>query len=694
MKARDGARALLLLAAWYAATGAVEARVLRVPGEFAQVQSALDSAGEGDVVEIAAGTYRVPAGGLSIRNNRRRFTVRAAPRAAVVLDGGGADPILEFRNTASGGLRPVVFQRLIFRNGLSSRDGVAGALTLSGAQAVFVRCQFRNNRAAAPSTGGGAVKVLAGSVATFRGGSFTGNSSPRRGGAITARDSTLRLDGVRLAGNRVNLPGHLPTASGGALFAVDSQVTIANSVVEGNEAAFAGGALFAFGNWRDPALGAAALLLVQRSTLRANRARLGGAVHAEDHALVTFQEVAFLDNEAEVGGALDGYRAEMEVRGSHMRGNRARGGAVAAGGAISLQSPDFADASTEQGAINRPVGRLTVEDSLLQGPADGAAANAGGCIFATGDGNRLEGKGGVAQDGGLAENRTVVRLRRVGLADCDVAGVAGGGASFGGGLRGSLVDLEMEDSLVVGCDALGEGAGGGGVALFGESHAVIRRTTFAADTARHWGGALWAAGSTIDVAASFFFSNVLSPGSLETLPTSRGAGVLTIPQLAAARPRDAAGSVADSVFSANDGLSIFDTDPKQGPVNHTRYHRNRFFSTRFGSRVYVDSLAAPGGLSPAQLNTLVVARGARASTDKSDGGNLTLGSAPTLGALLAVPPAGAPGEPAFLPLVFGWSGRAAVLAGTPLALHGGVLAAPAPGPQQLLVDGVVVAQTP
>jgi hypothetical protein len=692
---------LALLGALAASSAA--ARVLRVPGEFEQLQQALEAAGDGDVVELAAGIYPARPGGFLIRNNRRRLTVRAAAGAQVTLDGRGEESILEVRNDKPGGLRPVTFVRLVFANGASTKEGTSGGVTLRGAEATFVDCRFVGNIAASRSTGGGAAKVLDGSNVSFRGGSFEGNSSLRRGGAIVVRDARIELSGVRLVGNRVNLPGHSPTATGGAVYAFNAEVLVADTLFQDNQAAWVGGALYLFGRWRNPAAGPAAALEVQRSTFRGNRASPhgccpppgrtgGGAVHVEDHALARFHRAAFFDNQAEAGGALQGYRSTIEAYASQFHGNGAPPGTpVAVGGSISVDSQDFADPSTGQGAINRRPARLIVEASLLDGGGSGPAAHFGGCIAASGDGNRLKGEGGVGQNGGPAENRAVVRLRRTALHDCDVERLPAGGAGFGGGLHGRLVDLAIEDSVIVGSDALGEGAGGGGVALFEESLASIRGTTFAANSAERWGGALWVGGSTIDVAASGFFANVLSPGVAEPLTLSRGAAVFTIPQLDAERPRDAAGTVADSVLSANDGLPIWDVDPQSGPVNHTRYHRNQFFSPRFGSLVYVDSLAAPGGLSAAQLNALVVQRPGRPASDKSDGGNALLGSAPRRGALLALPEAGSPGDPAPETLVYAWSGASASLAGAALAARGGVLAAPGPGIHQLRVDGVATA---
>jgi hypothetical protein len=685
-----------LLAAVLLTGGAAQAAVLRVPRDYSTLERALDAARNGDVVELAAGTYPLRSGGLTIRNNQRQLTVRAAAGARVVFDGGGQSALLTFRNQSPRGSKPVVFERLVFQNGAAARDDEAGGVTLIGAHATFVDCSFLGNGTRATTGGGGALRATAGSVVTLRGGELSDNSSSRRGGAIEVRDSHLVLDGVRVLRNRTNLPGHSPTASGGALYVNGSHVVVTNSLFEANEAAWVGGAIYLFGTWQAPAKGPATTLEVRRSTFRANRtggapaATSGGAVHAEDHTRVRFHQVAFLDNEANAGGAVSSYRAEVELFASQLRGNRAVPGAgAAAGGAVFLISADFADNSTAGGTINRPPARLTAENTLFDGSGRGPLAQVGGCIDVAGDNPRLRGTGTVPAAGGVAANRAQVRLRRIVLHDCDVAGGSGAPA-LGGGMRANLVDLQLSDSLVVGSAAGGAEGGGGGIAILGESVATIRGTTFAANSAEQWGGGLFVAGSHLDLAGSSFVANSISPGVSELLTDSRGAALLTIPQLTAGRERNVTGAVSGSTFSANDGIAVWDVDPRLGPINEVRYDGNTFHGSRFGSLVYVDTLAAARGLSAAQLNGLTVLRPGRGGTDKSVVANGAVSAPPRLGALLALPEAGRPGEAPHRPLAFAWSGNSASLSGFGLGSRGGVVPVGV-GSYRLDVDGALVA---
>ena len=179
---------------------------------------------------------------------------------------------------------------------------------------------------------------------------------------------------------------------------------------------------------------------------------LGGVAHLEDHVTFEIRGSRLEENFADQGGALSSYRGRFEIHDSTLRGNAAdlteRTGQTAAGGAIFLTSADFADASTEFGAINRRNAELSMAHSLIQGRfgATTVAARQGGCLFANGDVNRMDGINGVAQDGTEADNRSPVELRDVIFADCDVERTTGPGR--GGAIMAILADLALEDSLI------------------------------------------------------------------------------------------------------------------------------------------------------------------------------------------------------------------------------------------------------
>src|SRR6185295_7801962 len=428
---------------------------------------------------------------------------------------------------------------------------------------------------------------------------------------MSVRSATVNVQGGSFTGNRTNLPGHNPNSFGGAIMVVDGTLRVSGVRFEGNQAGWVGGAIYAIGNWDK-----GSDVLVTRSSFIGNQAvadpccdnpdaSTGGALHAEDLTTLRVHQSLFLRNRADLGGAVNNYRAIVEIHGSVFQANQTtllkpEGGA---GGAIAALSADQADASTDFGAINRRPARLVITQSLLQGGSEVARApDSGGCILAGGDGLRVYGGGAVPPAGTLAENRATVELRGVVFSDCD-AEAAAGGTGIGGALVGDVIDLLVEDSMVLDSDARGPNAGGGGIALRQESNARIVRTTFARNSAQKMGGALLLNGSTALVDDCRFYSNDVA-GSFEALNDSRGAAIFSIPLLDPARFRNVGGVVSNSAFFENQGIPIWDVDPQSGPINDMRYNGNRFSSGFFGNLVYVDTFAAAGGASVDTLNFL------------------------------------------------------------------------------------------
>jgi hypothetical protein len=650
-------------------------KTIRVPKDAKDLQTAIRLVKDGDVIELAQGTYNAPGGGFSISNLNKAFTIRAAPGATVILDGKGAGKILTSKNR-----KRVTFERLVFQNGFGKNDVVAGAVTLTSAVARFVDCKFLNN-ASGLTTGGGAVRALAGSDATFVRSELRGNSSPVRGGAIDVISSTVTIEGGSFIENRTNLPGSKTNSTGGAVYVLDSTLRVSDARFERNQAGFVGGAVYAFGTWAEPANVPKSDLTVVRSTFLENVAccgrpdTQGGAFHVENQTTLRLQSSQFLVNRAQGGGAVNSYRATVEVTGSLFLGNQAiQGSTLGGGGAI------FATSNEAAGdLVNRRPAVVTIADSLLQGGTGQPTAHTGGCVLVGGDASRAYGENGIVQMGTVAENRARVEVRRSVLTDCDVQrfGTLGG---FGGALQVNLASFFMEDSMVVDSDSRGTGGGGGGVSVLGDTEATIFRTTFARNSAER-GGALNVGGSTILVSQSRFFGNDVRQGVRESLGESRGAALFTTPfrpDLKPERWRNVSGLVVDSIFSENIGLAVWDAEVSSGPVNEMRYNNNQFFETSFSDKVYVDARSAPFGLNVVGLNL----------TPRSDVDNTRLFSAPAVGTLRAAPAAVGTGAPASAVtfLHFAWSGRSATLNGQSLAARTGIVPA-GPGAHSLVVDG-------
>jgi len=678
--------------------------LLRVPQSVPTLGQALRQVGNGGIVELAAATYSAPAAGFKVSNAHKSFTIRAAPGAAVILDGGGQHPVFVLRNTARsrGGL--IVFQDLVFRNGGGGSPTTSPGVTVERGAARFVRCRFENNVGAAGADGGG-VKVRAGSDASFIGCRFTGNSSPIAGGAMMIDESNVQVLRGSFVGNRVNPPDHDPSSHGGAISVVDGTLRVSSALFQGNQAGWVGGAIYAIGTPNATPATPHTSVAIGTSTFLANVIAplpccpppgppTGGAIHVEDQTTLDVTSSRFVDNQAQFGGAIDGLGAVIDVAGSTFQGN---GGAVtgssqAVGGAICALA-----AGAPAGGQGSPPAGVTVADSLLQGShaGGGPAGNAGGCVLAIGDQQDLYGLGGHAAQGTLATDRLPVQISGTVFDACDVQQSPTAGGGTGGAVNGALVALTLDDSMVLDSDAAGNGSGGG-LFLAGESDARIARTIFAGNLADHAGGAVFAGDSNVEISGSSFIANQVGSGA-EPLDASRGAALYFIPSEGGqphAGTGDASGTVSQTTFSQNAGLPIWDVDfGGAGPVNTMQYDGNEVFSTTYGDKVYVDTFADPGrsGLDVGSLNALVIRRNGGPTTVKSTVSNQALADPPVAGSLKAMPPAGSPSSRSAPFLAYAWTGRAATLNGVPLPLHDGLIEGAAPGGYTLVVDGVAVA---
>jgi len=210
----------------------------------------------------------------------------------------------------------------------------------------------------------------------------------------------------------------------------------------------------------------------------------------------------------------------------------------------------------------------------------------------------------------------------------------------------------------------------------------------------------------VDVDSCTFIANDVSPGVAEDDATSRGAAMFSTVQ--AGKSLSVTGTVANSVFVDNVGLPIRDDDrllADGGYINDIRYNGNQFYNTTFGQKMYKDSIVQHWAMTTPELNSLVVDRDPDTvgncnpgsppeCTKKSQVANVTYGSEPTTGTLLAVPPSiideVANGDPATATVSFlgyAWSGSSATLNGQGLGSRIGIVEDVNIGTHTLRVDG-------
>jgi len=679
--------------------------VIGVPGDVATLQAAIEQVVDGGVIELAAGTYASPSGGWVINNRLKSFTIRAASGATVNLDGGSARDILRLINSSLSSARPVTFQNLIFQNGLSSTDGIGGALSIQRGEATFVGCTFQNNRNDS-NTGGGGLAIATGSIVYFDNCLWSGNSARTNGGGLAlATASTAFIHDSRFLNNRTNLANHVATAAGGGVHVTNSTLRVTNTRFEGNQAGYVGGGLYVLGSWQDPVGTPAADVTVANCTFINNQALRdasvnftapteGGGLHAEDQATLRVFNSRLVTNSANVGGGINAYRAIVEVSDSEFEGNRATGIGTGNGfgGAISLASNDVNDSSTNNGAINRRSASLAMHDSLIHGRFGSvtSVAQIAGAIYVGGDNNRQFGQGGVTQMGTLATNRATATLDNVAIYDCDVQETSGAsGTGNGGGIFADLGALTMTNSLVLKNDASAQFSYGGGIAML-KSSANLTNCTIAGNTAVSYGAGIFAQGSDLNINGGALVNNEISPGVSESATQSFGAAIFTAPDTGL--NLNMTGAVTNAVISSNIGLPLSEDDHQNGPINDVRYNGNQIYSTTFGTTVFNNPIS--GTRTVAQLNSLTISRSGAASTTKSQSANSAPGSAPLVGAILAVPPSILPNNangdsapPTTSYLAYAWSGGSASLDSSSVSGNAGLSAASGTGTHTLTVGG-------
>jgi hypothetical protein len=566
----------LLAAVLIFSTLDASAQVVVPVSTSAGFQQAINSASEGSVIELAAGTYNAPNGGFTLFNPSTGFTIRAAAGAVVTLNGGGTTDILRYTNSQ----RPIVFQGIAFLNGLSNTNFIGGGMTLDHAEAIFFACTFQNDVANGSITGGGGLWLNAAKV-SFQSCVFNANTSLNYGAALSALDSEVFINSSRFTGNVANPANHHANSAGGAINANGSLLRIANCRFDNNQAGLVAGAIYAYGPWKDPVSTPATRLIVSNSTFTGNMAirgpggpaqspAIGGAVFAEDQTTAQFFNCRFTNNSARLGGALASYRAIVEVVGCVFKDNQATGAAAdeSIGGAIISLSADNTDGSTNGGKINRRSSQLTVRDTLIQGTPGTNSAGRGGGIFASGDLAAAYGIPPFARNGSVESNRAVVNLTRVAFMNLNAFGDGAQGSGLGGAFQGDFASLTADNVIVSNCTASNYGGG----FRFGQNCAVtMTNSTIAQVTTANAGAGITMFSGSLNLTNCSFVQNQLTIGTLGTAITTGAQPASNIPAL------DVTGLITNCTFSNNGpGPALYDSEPfRSGPYNRVQYSANQ-----------------------------------------------------------------------------------------------------------------------
>jgi hypothetical protein len=210
--------------------------------DFTDPAAAVNAAVNGDIVEIAAGTYPLGAS-LSVygQNITIRGAVDAKGRPATVLDGQGTRIVL----TMTSIIGQPNFENLVFANG---RSDYGGGVFVSGSSPVFRNCHFRDN------------------VANWR------------GGALFNQNSSATLIDCELIGNTGGNTQFPSSSSAGAVSVGAGTTTLIGCIVRQNSATGFGGAF---------ALASSSTLVLESTRVCGNSAPNGAQIQSNPGAVVT-----------------------------------------------------------------------------------------------------------------------------------------------------------------------------------------------------------------------------------------------------------------------------------------------------------------------------------------------------------------------------------------------------------------------
>ncbi len=214
---------------WPDKCGSIGDGVHEVPGEYATIEEAIASAGAGDVVLVAAGTYAPSA---TLNTMGKAITIRGATNPdgtpATVIDGQGQRGVFLI---ASGEGPGTVLENLLITGGNAN---YGGGVYLASSSPTLTNCTVSGN--AATNKGGGLYLYYSGPTltnCTVNGNTATSSS----GGGLFLYYSSPTLTSCTVSGNMATEYG------GGGLDLLYSSPTLTNCTVSGNTGYGGGGGL-------------------------------------------------------------------------------------------------------------------------------------------------------------------------------------------------------------------------------------------------------------------------------------------------------------------------------------------------------------------------------------------------------------------------------------------------------------------
>jgi subtilisin family serine protease len=206
--------------------------VFEVPADFDTIQSAIDAAAPGDVVQLASGTY-VGDGNRDLDFGGKDITVQGV--------GDPADCVIDCEGQGRGfylhngeGLSATI-RGLTIRNGWAAQG--AGIL-LEGASPRLIDCVIQDNTA---MDFGGGIHALDSSLEVIDC-HILDNAADFFGGGISVANGAVSIERTVIAGNLVT--SSFLAGEGGGLYVFGGQATMRNSLIVANAALYYGGGIY------------------------------------------------------------------------------------------------------------------------------------------------------------------------------------------------------------------------------------------------------------------------------------------------------------------------------------------------------------------------------------------------------------------------------------------------------------------
>ncbi len=214
-----------------------QAAVIQVPGDYTEIQAAIDAAADGDVVQVAAGTYLE-----TIRFSGKAIRVSGAGAGRSVIDGGAGGSTVTFADHEDSGS---VLEHFTITGGNGTSTGIGSRSgggvfiqgTTWGVPGPTIRaCEIAGNRASGLFGYGGGIMVAEASpmvLACDIHDNEAGDPSLLGGGGVALIESRATIAGCRIAGNT--------SGPGGGISLGDTDALVLNCTVVGNQASGGGG---------------------------------------------------------------------------------------------------------------------------------------------------------------------------------------------------------------------------------------------------------------------------------------------------------------------------------------------------------------------------------------------------------------------------------------------------------------------